>query len=131
VVGFHFITLWLLLRFFSTTARSFYDDYFNYRPISTLNGVSITGWIFIHKFNRVILTPVGFCVTSPWFFSGFLSNHKRALPQWLLHLHAKFHPIPSSGLFFRRDRPSTFLHKKSIIILQTLIRFLGMEMCFN
>ena len=27
------LTLWLLFRFFSTTARSFYDDYFNYRAI--------------------------------------------------------------------------------------------------
>ena len=33
VVEFHFKTLWLLLKFFSTTARSFYDNHFNYRLI--------------------------------------------------------------------------------------------------
>ena len=82
--------------------------------LTTLNGCGITGWIF--KFDRVFLTPVGFCVISPWSFSGFLLNHKKALLQWLFHLHAKFRSIPSSGLPCRRDRPSIFfLRKKSMI----------------
>ena len=33
IVGLHFINVWLLLKFFSATARSFNDDYFNYRSI--------------------------------------------------------------------------------------------------
>jgi len=37
------------------------------------------GGFLIHKFDRVILTLVGFCVKSPWSFSGFLSNHKKVL----------------------------------------------------
>ena len=65
--------------------------------LTTLNGC---GRFLMCKFNHVILTPVGFCVISPWSFSRFLSNHKKALLQWLLHLHAKFRPIPSSGLFY-------------------------------
>ena len=32
--------------------------------LTTLNGCSIIGWIFIRKFDRVILTPDGFCVSG-------------------------------------------------------------------
>jgi len=71
------------------------------------------GGLFIHNFDHIILTPAGFCVISPWSFFGFLSKHKKALLRWLLHLHAKFHPIPSSGLPCRSDRPSTFFYVKN------------------
>ena len=56
------------------------------------------GGFLICKFDCVILTTVGFCAISPWSFSGFLSNHKKALLLCLLHLHAKFQFIPQSGL---------------------------------
>jgi len=111
VVGFHFITLsfsqillyyckeflwWLLLQ----------SDF----QLTTLNSCGKTGWIFYSKFDHIILTTVGFCVISPWSFSGFLSYHKKALLRWSLYLHAKFHPIPFSGLPCRRDRPLTFFN---------------------
>jgi len=78
IVGFHCITLWVLLRFFSTTTRSFYDDYFNYRSIfsSLLWMVAVQlGGFFIRKFDCIILTPVGFCVISLWTFSWLFLNH--------------------------------------------------------
>ena len=116
VVRFHSITLWLLFRFFPTTARSFYDDYFNYRPIfsSLLWTVAVyLGGVIKNKFDHVILTLVGFCVISLWSFSGFFSNHKKALLRWLLHLHVKFQPISSSSLPCRHDRPSIFFYLKN------------------
>ena len=53
------------------------------------------------------MTQVGFCVISPWSLSRFLSNHKKALLRWLLHLHINFQLIPQRSLPCRRDRPST------------------------
>ena len=38
----------------------------------------------------MILTQVGFCVISQWPLAGFLSNHKKALLRWFLHLHSNF-----------------------------------------
>ena len=86
----------------------------------TLHGCDITGRIFIHKFDHVILTPVEFCVISPWSFSRFLSNYKKAHLQWLLHMHAKFQPVHSSSLPCRRDRPLIFFTQK---ISHNFIRF--------
>jgi len=121
VIGFHFITLWLLLRFFCTAARSFHDDYFNYKTdfqLTTLNGCGITGWILLYLQIRLHNFDTGWVLSHIFadFFSGFVSNHKKTLLQWLLYLHAKFHPIPSSGLLCRCDRPSTPLMRKLIIL---------------
>ena len=82
---------------------------------TTLNSCGSYNWVdfFAYKFDRVIFTPVGFCAISPWSFSGLLSNRKKALLRCLLNLHAKFHPIPSSGLPCRCDRPSTFFYTKN------------------
>ena len=33
IVGFHFVTHWLLFRFLYTTARAFYDNYSDYRSV--------------------------------------------------------------------------------------------------
>jgi len=40
VVGFNFVTHRLLLRFLSTTTRAFYDDYYNYILIFSLNAIT-------------------------------------------------------------------------------------------
>jgi len=63
----------------------------------------ITDWFSVHyskqlqgglSIHCIILTLVGFYVISLWSFSWFLSNHKKALLRWLLHLHAKFKIYP-------------------------------------
>ena len=51
-----------------------------------LVGVKTNSILFI-KIDRVIVTQVGVCVISRWPLSQFFSNHKKALLQWLLHLH--------------------------------------------
>ena len=66
-------------------------------------------FLFI-KIDRVILTQVGFRVISPWSLSRFLSNHRKALLRWLLHLHINFQLILPRRLPCRRDRPSTLFY---------------------
>ena len=50
----------------------------------------------VRKFDRVILTPVGFCVISLWSFPRFLSNHKKELLLCLL---------PNFNLFLKAVYP--------------------------
>ena len=57
----------------------------------------LTVFLFI-KLDRVIVTQVGFSVISPWSLPRFLSNYKKALLRWLLHLHSNFQLIPPRGL---------------------------------
>ena len=66
-------------------------------------------------------------------FPRFLSNHKKALLWWLLHIHAKFQPILSSALPCRRDRALTFFVKirHNSINLYQIPTKIGTEMCFN
>ena len=66
----------------------------------------------------------------------FFPIHKKALLRWLLHLsiHAKFQPIPSSGLLRRHDRPSTFFKWKidhNSINLYRIPPKIGTEMHFS
>jgi len=76
------------------------------------NSCGITGWIFSQIRSRNFDTGWVLCHISV-VFSGFLSNHEKALLRWLLHLHAKFQPIPSRSLSCRRDRPLTFYYVKN------------------
>ena len=73
--------------------------------LTNLNGCDITGQIFysqirLHNFD------------TGWVVSYFSLFPLKPLLRWLLHLHAKFQPIPSSGLPCRHDRLSTFLMQK-------------------
>ena len=59
------------------------------------------------------------------FVSGLLSTHKKALLQWLLHLHTKFHPVPSCSAVYPVDVTDLqpFLCKISMITPWILIGF--------
>ena len=64
----------------------------------------------------------------------FSSNHKKVIPWWKLHLHAKFHPIPSSSLPSRLDKPSTFFTRNinhNSINLNHIPTKISTEMPFN
>ena len=84
--------------------------------LTTVDVCSITGWIFIRKFDCAILTPVGFCIISPLSFSGFISNHKKALLLCLLHLDAKFQLNPRIGLLCRRDKKINIVLCEQVVL---------------
>ena len=52
-------------------------------------------WLQYDWAEVLIITNLNFDTSWVlWSFPQFLSKHKKALLQWLLHLHAKFHTIP-------------------------------------
>ena len=61
-------------------------------------------------FQNSVTYRVRFCAISQWLLFGFLSNHKKALLRWLLHLHNNLQLIPSRGLPCGHDRSSTFFY---------------------
>ena len=106
-----------LIRIPLTTARAFYNGYFNCRLISVHYSKQLWyNWVdfLFANLKALFWCWLVLCHISMVFF-WFLSNHKKVLSQCLLHLHAKFYPIPSSGLPCMHDRSLTFLHEKLVI----------------
>ena len=77
LVWFHFITHWHLSDFSVLLQGLFMMTTTTTDRFSAHCSAVLLGRVFNDKFNHVILILVGFCVISPWPFSGFLSNHKR------------------------------------------------------
>ena len=115
VVGFGIITQWFVIRFFCTTARTFYEDFSSYT-------LKLILFLFI-KIDCIIVTLVGFCVISPWSLSRFLSNHQKySYDSYSIYIaifnsfHEAIYPV---GVTTNR---SCFM-RKSVINPEPFIRF--------
>jgi len=70
----HFIILWVLLKILLYYSKEFLWWLLQLQidfQLSILNGCSITGWIYYWQIQLCNFD------ISPWYFSKFLSNHKR------------------------------------------------------
>jgi len=131
VVGFHFIThIVSLISMMTIPAIGQFSV--NLSKWFAWYAWKLIDFLFM-KIDHIILTMVGFGFISQWLLAQLISNHKKVLLWCLLHLHAKFQLILTSGfkLPCKHVRPSTLIIRCNLVIPYQIPTKIGTMMHFN